>query len=77
MFQKALELDKENPYAILNLGTIYEVEGKTAEAVKMYQQVIEMDTQARSVFAVDPVEQCRKLTDIAKESLEKLGVQEQ
>jgi hypothetical protein len=42
----------------------------------MYQKVIEMNTQARSVFAVDTVEQGRKLTDIAKENLEKLGVQE-
>ena len=39
----------------------------------MYQKVIEMNPQSRSVFASDTVEQGRKLTDIAKESLERLG----
>jgi general secretion pathway protein D len=73
LFQKALQLDTTNPYAILSLGTIYEVEGKKAEAIQMYQKVIEMNTQSRSVFAADPVEQGRKLTDIAKESLERLA----
>ena len=73
LFQKALQLDGTNPYAILSIGTIYEAEGKKAEAVQMYKKVIEMNTQSRSVFATDAVEQGRKLTDIAKENLERLG----
>ena len=72
LFEKAYELDYNNPYAIFSLGVIYEEEGNKAEAEKMYQKVISMDTQAKNIFATDPKEQDRKLIDIAKENLEHL-----
>ncbi len=72
LFEKAYELDYNNPYAILNLGIIYEQEGNKTEAIKMYQRVISMDTQAKNVFATNPKDQDRKLIDIAKENMERL-----
>ena len=72
LFEKAYELDYNNPYAILSLGIIYEKEGNKAEAIKMYQRVISMNPQAKNIFATDPKDQVRKLVDIARENLERL-----
>ena len=72
LFEKALELEFNNPYAILSLGIIYEEEGNKAEAIKMYQRVISMNPQAKNIFATDPKDQVRKLVDIARENLERL-----
>ena len=72
LFERAYELDYNNPYAILNLGIIYEKEGNKAEAIKMYQRIISMDTQAKNIFASNPKEQDKKLVDIARENLEHL-----
>jgi len=40
-FEEALDINPKSPYALMNLGVICEQQGKTAEAINYYQQVID------------------------------------
>jgi len=40
-FEEALDINPNSPYALMNLGVICEKQGKTAEAINFYQQVID------------------------------------
>ncbi len=40
-FEEALDINPKSPYALMNLGVICEEQGKTAEAINYYQQVID------------------------------------
>jgi general secretion pathway protein D len=71
-FEKALEVNPDNSYAILNMGVIYEWEGKRDEAVKMYERVISLNPVERDFSASDPERKGRKLLDIAKDNLKNL-----
>ncbi|MBL7174340.1 MAG: type II secretion system secretin GspD [Desulfobacteraceae bacterium] len=71
-FEKALEINPDNPYAILNMGVIYEWEGKRDEAIKMYERVISLSPEDRDFSASDPERKGRKLLDIAKDNLKNL-----
>ena len=72
LFQKSLEVDGGNPYAILNMAVIYEKEGKTESAVKMYQTLIDSGTAAVANQASDPEKSGTPLVEIAKESILRL-----
>ncbi len=41
-FNQALKIDPDNPYALINLGIIYEKEGDRVQAAEMYQQVLDL-----------------------------------
>jgi general secretion pathway protein D len=71
-FQKALEINPENPYAILNMGVIYEVEGNRDEAIKMYKKVISLNPDAKAASSTDPEKKGKALTDIARDNLDRL-----
>jgi general secretion pathway protein D len=71
-FEKALEINPDNPYAILNMGVIYEREGKRDEAIKMYERVISLNPADRDLSASTPEREGRKLLDIAKDNLDNL-----
>jgi len=66
-FKKALEVDPKLPYALMNLGVICEREGKTAEAVKYYQQVIENEKGGNGAGATET-----NLQKLCKERIEGL-----
>lgn len=44
-FQQALHNAPENPYALINLGTVYQQEGNGDKAAETYQQVIDLTGQ--------------------------------
>jgi general secretion pathway protein D len=68
-FEKALEINPDNPYAILNMGVIFEREGKRDEATKMYERVISLNPEERDFSASAPERKGRKVLDIAKDNL--------
>ncbi|MDP3480858.1 MAG: type II secretion system secretin GspD [Desulfoprunum sp.] len=71
-FLMALENDPKNPFALLNLGVVYEYEGKPAKAMEMYQAVISTETSAVAPASTDPSKKGFSLVQIAKENIEKL-----
>ncbi len=71
-FVKALENDVKNPYALLNLGVVYESENKPEEALKMYQAVISTGTPLIAPNSTDPSKKGLPLLQIARDNIEKL-----
>jgi len=71
-FQQALEINPDNPYALLNLGVVYEAEGKRDEAIKVYERVITLNPEDRAFTSTDPEKTGHKLTDIARDNLKRL-----
>ena len=71
-FDEALEIDPNNPYALLNKGVIAEVEGDYDLAYDYYQRVIMIDTSDTATEASDPEKTGVPLLQIARENIEKL-----
>ena len=44
-FDQALKINPDNPYALINLGVVYEQEGNTREAAEKYRQVLNLAGQ--------------------------------
>ncbi|MBW2609589.1 MAG: type II secretion system secretin GspD [Deltaproteobacteria bacterium] len=70
--KKALEINPDNPYAILNMGVIYEETGEKDKAVKMYEKLISLNSDERAFTSTDPMQRGRKLTDLARDNLKNL-----
>jgi general secretion pathway protein D len=70
--EKALEINPDNPYALLNMGVVYEAEGKRDEAIKMYEKVITLNPEDRVFESTDPEQIGHKLSDIATDNLKRL-----
>ncbi len=71
-FLKALENDPKNPFALLNLGVVYEYERNPAKALEMYQTVISTGTSAVAPASTDPSKKGLSLVQIAKGNIDKL-----
>jgi general secretion pathway protein D len=71
-FEKALKINPDNPYALLNMGVIYEVEGNRDQAIKMYEKVISLNPDAKAASSTDPENKGKPLTDIARDNMERL-----
>jgi len=70
--EKALEINPDNPYALLNMGVVYEMKGNKDKAIKMYEKLIAINPDVRAGVSTDPEKKGDKLVDIAKSNLEKL-----
>jgi general secretion pathway protein D len=70
--EKALEINPDNPYALLNMGVVYEAEGKRDEAIKMYEKVITLNPEDRVFESTDSEKIGHKLSDIATDNLKRL-----
>jgi general secretion pathway protein D len=70
--EKALEINPENPYALLNMGVIYEAQGKRDEAIRMYEKVITLNPDDRAFESTDSEQIGHKLSDIATDNLKRL-----
>ncbi len=66
---KALEYNPDNPYAILNMGVVYQNTGRPDKAREMYQKVIEMNTKANAEKSNKDWAVGKELSDIAKKNL--------
>jgi cell division protein FtsN len=42
--EEALALNPDNPYALFNMGVVYENTGRQQQAISMYQKVLELNT---------------------------------
>ena len=71
-FEKALEINPDNPYALLNMGVVYEAIGKRDEAIRMYERLITLNPEARAFTSSDPERIGYKLVDIARDNLKRL-----
>lgn len=71
-FEQALEINPDNPYALLNMGVIYEAEGNRDEAIEVYQKVITLNPPDRAFESTDSEKIGHKLSDIAKDNLKRL-----
>jgi general secretion pathway protein D len=71
-FERALEINPENPYALLNLGVVYDVKGEKEKAIRMYERVIKLDPEDRANLSTNPDKIGYRLGDIAKDNLKRL-----
>jgi len=71
-FERALEINPDNPYALLNMGVVYEVKGDKDKAIKIYKKLLAINPDVRAGVSTDPEKKGCKLVDIAKDNLEKL-----
>lgn len=71
-FKKALNKNPDNPYAMLNMGYIYQMQGDKQKAIEIYERLIAMNPPDRAAESTDPLQAGKKLTDIAKENLKSL-----
>ena len=63
---EALALNPENPYALLNMGVVYENTGRQEQAIAMYQKVIAINPKGKDDQAI---------TDLARTKLKNLQME--
>jgi Tfp pilus assembly protein PilF len=68
-FKKALEINPENPYALLNMGVVYQNTGRIEKARETYQKVIALNPSARAAKSTKSDKEGKLLVDIARENL--------
>jgi Tfp pilus assembly protein PilF len=68
----ALDANPDNPYALLNLGVVYEQTGRTGDARDQYLRVIESNTSATAARSTVNDQRGEKLVDIAERNLDTL-----
>lgn len=71
-FELALSVNPENPYALLNLGVVYQNTERFEEAKKMYQKVIDLNTSITAKKTTDKSYQGHTLSEIARKNLRSL-----
>lgn len=73
IFKVALSINPENPYALLNLGVLYQDTGQIEKARAVYKKLIDLNPDAIAVKSTSNKFKRKKLVDIAKENLEAIG----
>ncbi len=76
MLTEAVQLNPDNPYALLNLGAVYQRTGRFNQAREMFDKVIALDAlqnPARRSKFVDP---SKNLKQIAEDNLKTLPPQQ-
>ncbi len=71
-FREALVIDPVNPYALMNMGVIYEQEGKPKQAVAMYQAVAAGPSEAVAESSGDSQKAGVPLKTLAQENIERI-----
>ncbi len=66
--QKALTLNPNNPYALLNMGAVYQNTGRLEKACQMYNKVIELDAKCKAERSNKDWAQGKELVNIAKKN---------
>lgn len=69
---EALAVNPDNPYAVLNMGVVYQNTGRIDDAKKMYRKVIELNPKERADKSNQDGARGKPLVDIAKENLSML-----
>jgi Flp pilus assembly protein TadD len=69
---EALAVNRFNPYAILNLGVVYQNTGRIEKAREAYNNVITLQPQETAAVSNEESNAGKPLVDLAKENLNKL-----
>ncbi|WP_457576469.1 type II secretion system secretin GspD [Desulfomarina sp.] len=71
-FQEALDIDPENPFALMDMGVVLEKEGNIQGALQMYRAVIALNTGEIAPRTSDPEKNGASLLQIAEENIERI-----
>jgi len=72
LLEVALSINPDNPYAILNLGVVYQRTGRIEKAREQYVKIILQDAKETVVRSNVREMEGKSLVDIAKDNLENL-----
>ena len=72
LLEVALSINPDNPYAILNLGVVYQNTGRIEKAREQYVKIILQDAKETVVRSNVRGMEGKSLVDIAKDNLENL-----
>jgi hypothetical protein len=72
-FSEALYINPDNPYALLNLGQVYQETGRPERARRMYEKVIALGPSDKDKQATYDSEEGKPLVEIATKNLELLA----
>jgi len=68
--ERALAINPDNAYALLNMGVVYQNTGRLDKAREMYNRVIELNRKAVAEKSNKDWAQGKDLNEIAKKNLE-------
>jgi general secretion pathway protein D len=71
-FREALDIDPENPFALMDMGVVLEKEGDIEGALQMYRAVIALGTEEVASRTSDPEKNGVSLLQIARENIERV-----
>jgi Flp pilus assembly protein TadD len=72
LLEVALSINPDNPYALLNLGVVYQNTGRIEKAREQYVKIILLDAKAKVARSNVRGMEGKSLVDIAKENLENM-----
>ncbi len=73
-FLVALDINPNNPYALLNMGALYQDTGRTVQAIQMYEKVVELNPEEVAVQSNKEEFAGITLVEIVKVNLSSLRV---
>jgi general secretion pathway protein D len=74
-FEEALEIDSQNPYALMNLGVVYEKEQLPQQALIMYNAVVATGSERLAEKSSDPAATGRTVVELAEEHIDRINAQ--
>ena len=69
---EAVQANPNNPYALLNLGTVYQRTGRFDQAREMFEKVVALDPKEKPSKRSKFVDDSKTLKDIAEDNLKTL-----
>ncbi len=69
LFEKALNINPDNAYALLNLGLVHEKQGNTEKAIKLYQKILALYQGDINKASNGRIKIEQSLVDLTKERL--------
>jgi len=74
--EQALSENPDNPYALLNMGVVYQNTGRPEKATEMYERVIGLNPSAKATESNIETATGKPLVEIARENLELIKEQQ-
>lgn len=72
-FEEALEIDSKNPYALMNLGVVYEKQSLPQQALIMYNAVVATESEAQADKTSDPDAAGKTIVELAQEHIDRIS----
>lgn len=72
-FSEALKIDPANPYALMNMGVVYERQNDPGQALQMYRKVISGRSDEVAGQASDDLREGSPLVDLAWEGVQRIS----